>query len=73
MVTTAVVITASTEGDPGKAHVSCSACWIGVEVPKDEALAVAAEHEASAQHLEEELASLWFELLAERVSVERGH
>jgi hypothetical protein len=68
-----VAVAASVNGTPGQAHVSCAPCWWGEEVPEEQALAVAAEHEASREHLDTERADLEFELLAERVSVERGY
>jgi hypothetical protein len=69
----AVAITASVNHTPGQAHVSCGPCWFGKDVPVKRAVAVAIAHVASPGHRDEELAGLAFDLLAERVSVERGY
>jgi hypothetical protein len=69
----AVAITDSVNRTPGQAHVFCGPCWFGEEVPEQEALAVAAKHEASPGHLEAELDDIAFELLADRLRVKRGH
>jgi hypothetical protein len=50
----------------------CDVDWWGDEVPSDQALDIALEHEASDTHIEAEIAEAALEVAVERVSTERG-
>ena len=50
----------------------CDVDWWGDEVPSDQALDIALEHEASDLHLDGEIAEVALEEAVERVSAERG-
>jgi hypothetical protein len=50
----------------------CDVDWWGDEVPSDQALDIALEHEASDLHIEAEIAEEVLEEAVERVSAERG-
>jgi hypothetical protein len=50
----------------------CDIDWWGDEVPSDQALDIALEHEASDLHLDAEIAEVALEEAVERVSAERG-
>jgi hypothetical protein len=50
----------------------CDVDWWGDEVPSDQALDIALEHEASDLHIDAEIAEVTFEEAVERVSAERG-
>ena len=50
----------------------CDVDWWGDEVPSDQALDIALEHEASDTHIEAEIAEAALEVAVERVSMERG-
>jgi hypothetical protein len=50
----------------------CDVDWWGDEVPNDQALDIALEHEASDLHIEAEIAEVALEEAVERVSAERG-
>jgi hypothetical protein len=50
----------------------CDVDWWGDEVPSDQALDIALEHEASDLHIEAEIAEVVLEEAVERVSAERG-
>jgi hypothetical protein len=50
----------------------CDIDWWGDEVPSDQALDIALEHEASDLHLDAEIAEVVLEEAVERVSAERG-
>ena len=50
----------------------CDVDWWGDEVPSDQALDIALEHEASDIHIEAEIAEAALEVAVERASAERG-
>jgi hypothetical protein len=50
----------------------CDVDWWGDEVPSDQALDIALEHEASDLHIDAEIAEVTLEEAVERVSAERG-
>ena len=50
----------------------CDVDWWGDEVPSDQALDIALEHEASDVHIEAEIADAALEVAVERISAERG-
>ena len=50
----------------------CDVDWWGDEVPSDQALDIALEHEASDAHIEAEIAEAVLEVAVERASAERG-
>ena len=50
----------------------CDIDWWGDEVPSDQALDIALEHEASDLHIDAEIAEVTLEEAVERVSAERG-
>ena len=50
----------------------CDVDWWGDEVPSDQALDIALEHEASDAHIEAEIAEAALEVAVERASAERG-
>ena len=50
----------------------CDVDWWGDEVPSDQALDIALEHETSDAHIEAEIADVALEEAVERVSAERG-
>ena len=54
------------------AKLFCDVDWWGDEVPSDQALDIALEHEASDLHLDAEIAEVALEEAVERVSAERG-
>ncbi len=50
----------------------CDVDWWGDEVPSDQALDIALDHEASDPHIDAEIADAALEEAAERAGVERG-
>jgi hypothetical protein len=50
----------------------CDVDWWGDEVPSDQALDIALEHEASDLHIDAEIAEVTLDEAVERVSAERG-
>jgi hypothetical protein len=50
----------------------CDVDWWGDEVPSDQALDIALEHEASDLHLDAEIADAALEEVVDRVNAERG-
>jgi hypothetical protein len=50
----------------------CDVDWWGDEVPSDQALDIALEHEASNAHIEAEIAEAVLEEAVERAGAERG-
>ena len=50
----------------------CDVDWWGDEVPSDQALDIALEHEASDAHIEAEIAEAALEVAVERASAERS-
>jgi hypothetical protein len=50
----------------------CDVDWWGDEVPSDQALDIALEHEASDAHIEAEIAEAVLEVAVDRASAERG-
>ena len=56
----------------GVSRLFCDVDWWGEEVPSDQALDIALEHESSDAHIEAEIAEAALETAVERVSAERG-
>jgi hypothetical protein len=50
----------------------CDVDWWGGEVPSEQALDIALEHESSDAHIEAEIAEAAFEVAVERASAERS-
>jgi hypothetical protein len=67
-----VVMTASTSGSDNEVHVFCSLDFFGEDVPLDQAVQVATEHEMSDGHIEAEVEEMVLEGAVERRSDERG-
>jgi hypothetical protein len=57
----------------GRSQLHCDVDWWGDEVPSDQAVELAAAHEATVEHLEAEVDDMLFELLAEAIRDERGY
>jgi len=59
--------------DEGVSTLHCDVDWWGDEVPSNQALDIAVEHEASPEHRAAEVDGWLFELLAEVAWHERGY
>jgi hypothetical protein len=69
-----VAITASRTGIEDTADVFCPEClWGADEVPAEEALQVATDHEMAPEHLQAELANELVDMLSEALRAERGY
>jgi hypothetical protein len=57
----------------GVSQLHCDVDWWGDEVSSDQAVELAADHEASVEHREADVDDMLFELLAEAIRDERGY
>jgi hypothetical protein len=68
-----VAISPSVTGNEQETHVFCSLDFWGEDVPTDQALRIATEHEASDQHIEAEIEQIELEVAIERRRERRGY
>jgi hypothetical protein len=68
-----VAITRSVSGNEDEAHVFCSLCFFGEDVPTEKAVQIATEHETGLKHIIAEVLDEAFQATAEALRVERGY